>query len=339
MPEPAKKEDASARGVTEMAYFAFEEEEGAWLPGEADAPKETAPLHRGVTEMSYVTFDDEDFSKVKSERAAQASEEPEAADTEPFEERELLKKDIEINEAWEDAETIREEAREDAEALRVQAQENAEAMREEAAQEAATIIEKARNEAEQILKTASGRANDMEAAAKVAGRERGYEDGLLQGKQDGEAQWLRTVSEKHEDFFAAVDAARGKLEEGKQEALLRYLDDLSELTLTIAEKIVRVSLASSAEVIKRMIVFAAEPAAEKQWAKVTISGQDAERMKKDKVNIKKALREISDRIELVIKADAPTGTCLVEFPDQVVDAGAETQLKNMQEIIEKSAKE
>ena len=46
-----------------------------------------------------------------------------------------------------------------------------------------------------------------------------------------------------------------------------------------------------------------------------------------------ALSCLSDHIKIVPMRDAETGTCIVEMPDEIIDASASTQLENIRSVI------
>jgi flagellar assembly protein FliH len=46
-----------------------------------------------------------------------------------------------------------------------------------------------------------------------------------------------------------------------------------------------------------------------------------------------ALAALSDRVRIVPVAGDEPGTCIIEMPDEIVDASAETQLNNIRGIV------
>jgi len=144
---------------------------------------------------------------------------------------------------------------------------------------------------------------------------------------------LNTTKDKYRKLIEAVDEACWDIDAQKTEMLKQNIEDLTELALSIAEKVVCVSLESSGEVIKRMILAAAAPAGEEQWAKVVISSSDAKLTEEDGIDLIAELAAISDKIDLVVMDGAAQGTCLVEFPDHVTDASAGIQLQNIKDLV------
>ena len=73
---------------------------------------------------------------------------------------------------------------------------------------------------------------------------------------------------------------------------------------------------------------------EKQWAKVFISESDAHIMVNEDSDILDALRKVSDNIKIEVMENGEQGDLLIEYPDQVVDAGVNTQLTNIRRIMD-----
>ena len=204
---------------------------------------------------------------------------------------------------------------------------------EEAEQRSEKILAEASEETARMLKEADQKAGELFIKAEEEGRKKGYEQGFSAGSVGGKEQFLLQAEEKYRLFFTAIDESCSNIDKQKREILEQNMTDLSELTLAIAEKIVCIALDSSGEVIKRMILSAAAPAGMKQWAKVTISAKDIDIMREDGIDIFGELYSVSDKIDIIVIDDADRGTCLIEFPDQVIDAGANTQLRNIKDLI------
>ena len=271
-----------------------------------------------LPEDAYLIFSDEDFFFKK--------EEPEEEEEEPLEEYLNLAED-------EEDEPEEVEIPEDP-AIAVSA-----GIIEEAEQRAKKIIDDANEEAERTLKEAKQKAIDVHSEAEEDGRKKGFEQGFSTGSEEGKLEFIRMSEEKIRAFFSAVDVACESIDAQKREILEKNIIDLSDLALAVAEKIVCIALDSSGEVIKRMILSAAAPAGEKQWAKVTISGKDVEMMREDGIDIFEELYSITDKIDIIVVDDADNGTCFIEFPNYVIDAGTGTQLQNIKDLIHTADKE
>lgn len=213
----------------------------------------------------------------------------------------------------------------------------------------------AEEEAERIIQNATAEAEDMRAsvkeqvnrqiasqvadAVKVA-EEEGYKKGFEKGESAGLMHAKDTVNmamkEEAAEFRESLLADLEHFRKMQDAILDRHLDDLTTLALDVAEKVVKVSLKSSKDVVASMIMSAAETCRNKEWAKVYISNDD----KAIAVNLEKelvdALSQISKNVKVVIMEDEPTGTCIIETPDQRIDASADVQMENIRELVEEN---
>ena len=46
-----------------------------------------------------------------------------------------------------------------------------------------------------------------------------------------------------------------------------------------------------------------------------------------------SLAGLSDHIKLIPMADDESGTCIIEMPDEIIDASASTQLNNIRDVL------
>lgn len=218
-----------------------------------------------------------------------------------------------------------------------------------------TRLLEAEAQAEQIIASATAEAEEMRASAKeqvnrqiarevadavkVAeeegynkGFEKGEAAGLLRAKDTVNEAMKKEAAEFRESLLADLENFR-KVQDG---ILDKYLDELTGLSVDIAEKVVKVSLKSSKDVVASMIMDAAETCRNKEWAKVYISHDD----KAIAVNLEKelvdALSQISQNVKVVIMEDEPAGTCIIETPDQRIDASADVQLENIRRLVEEN---
>lgn len=199
--------------------------------------------------------------------------------------------------------------------------------------EAGLILEDAREEAKAIKEAALQAADAIREAARAAGERLGYEHGEAAGRIEAGAavrSEMHTILQSRLlDLKAAVDSV-----EAEKELLVeRAKDELRDLALAVAEKVIRVSLRSSAEIIEKMITSATERITDKQWVKISISGEDAQLLINAGREITDILSEVSDRVQVEVMSDAASGTCLIETPDQIIDLSIDTQMNSIRELL------
>ena len=188
----------------------------------------------------------------------------------------------------------------------------------DAHRQAEEILDKARLDAELA-------AEDIRAAAREAGREEGYADGLAQGRQEA-AQELEARSAAQEaEVQKFLDRAGAELDRQMDESV----DDLRDLAVAIAEKVICISLKSSGDVISRMIQTAIDKRKRREWVHIYIAECDAKRLGQIPAALSASLSALSDRVRIIPMADDESGTCIIEMPDEIVDASAGTQLNNI----------
>ena len=206
--------------------------------------------------------------------------------------------------------------------------------------QAEAILAEARQNAEQILAQAREEADRRSEEVFAKARENGYQDGYVEGMaQAGQ-----------EAALAAEESARKREEQARQleeevhhfleragAALDRQMDesvaDLRDLAVAVAEKVVCVSLKSSADVICRMIQTAIDKKKKKEWVHIYIAECDAKRLSQLPSSLTNALSALSDRVRIIPMAGDQSGTCIIEMPDEIVDASTDTQLNNLRNIL------
>ena len=195
------------------------------------------------------------------------------------------------------------------------------------------LLQEARAEAEQILEKARLDAaletEKIHADAHDAGYQEGYTKGLAQGS--------REAREAMEERAAAWEAEVEKFLERAGWEIDRQMDDsvedLRDLAMAIAEKVVGISLKSSSDVICRMIQNAIDKKKRREWVHIYISECDAKGMGQIPASLSTALTALSGRVRLIPIADDEPGTCIIETPDEIIDASSATQLNNIRGLL------
>lgn len=209
-----------------------------------------------------------------------------------------------------------------------------EGMIKEAEAEAQAIIEEAREQAAVIKQHAMRDAEDEISELKKKAYSEGYEKGSAEGREQALEESRAELQEQNKSLFEEVKVAITELERQKTDYIRQYNEEMKELVIAIAEKVIKISLKSSSEVIRRMILSAVESSYRKQWAKIYISDHDANLMVREDADILDALRNVSDRIKIIVMENGEPGDLMVEYPDQAIDSGVNTQLQNIREIME-----
>lgn len=188
-------------------------------------------------------------------------------------------------------------------------------------------------QAENILNTAREEARRIYEESKA----KGYEDGLEEGRQDGydearEEQKNALESELMEMKSWFEDCITS-MEREKKELLDKYMVDLKDIAVAIAEKVIRISLKTSSETIKLMILSATSGLRKREWARIHISKYNVDMMLEGDAEFLNTLTYLSDHVK-IIKMGEEDGTCIVELPDEIIDLSVNTQMANIKELLE-----
>ncbi len=199
--------------------------------------------------------------------------------------------------------------------------------------QAELILNQAREEAEQILAQAREQALGEQEEIRAGARDEGYRDGYAQGIAKAMDDSVRDREATAARLEKEVKAFLEKASLAREEILLQTREELLELCLSIAEKVVRVSLKSSSEVIVRMIQTATKRMKRQEWVHIYISGCDARQMAQISPALTTTLGALSQHIKVVPMGDDEGGTCIVETPEEIADASVSTQMSNIRDVL------
>ncbi|MCI9257134.1 FliH/SctL family protein [Oscillospiraceae bacterium 42-9] len=199
--------------------------------------------------------------------------------------------------------------------------------------QANAILQDAREEAEAFRAKALGELekelDELRERAKKEGYELGYAQGIAEGRLEAQRELDEKAAAQEKEISAFLkDAVRARdqlLEDSKQ--------DLKELALAIAEKVIRVSLKSSGDILIRMIESATAKRRRCEWVQIYIADCDARASANTVPELAEALSRLSDRVRIIPMADDESGTCIIEMPDEILDVSVSTQLDNLRGIL------
>lgn len=201
-------------------------------------------------------------------------------------------------------------------------------------EEAERTLEDAKREAQEILQAAREQAAQVLEEA----RTEGYKEGYGNGYQDGEerageacrAEFQKTLS----GFQADMRQAIRSVDIAKENCVRAYLDELKNCAIAVGEKVIHISLKSSGEVIKQMIISATEKLKKTAWVKIYIDKCDYDMMMEADTGILDELSRLSDNIKFIVMDKEERGSCIIEMPEEIVDVSVNTQIENIKDILE-----
>ena len=199
--------------------------------------------------------------------------------------------------------------------------------------QAEKILENAREQAEELLQArrAAAEAEIQEELAQA--RENGYRQGYAEGLTQGQVEGRRQMEEQRREQAQQVQDFLDRATQAREALIDQTKDELRDLSIAVAEKVIHISLKSSGEVIARMIQSATEKHKRREWVHIYLADCDAKNLTQAAPELTTALAGLSDHIKIIPLSDDEAGTCIIEMPDEIIDASASTQLKNIRDLI------
>ncbi len=200
--------------------------------------------------------------------------------------------------------------------------------------QANAILADAREEAERYKETAraefEAELEEAKRAARDEGYSRGYAEGMAQAMQEGKEERERMALEQIKGIEAFLEGAA----RARDNMLDDAREELKDLAVAIAEKVIHVSLKNSSDIILRMVDAATDTHKRCEWAHIYVSDCDVGGKAYTVPELTAALAHIADRVRVIPMPDEESGTCIVELPDVILDASVSTQLGNMKEVLD-----
>lgn len=193
------------------------------------------------------------------------------------------------------------------------------------------LLRNTREKAEEILVSARKEAEAIREKASQDGYNAGFEKGRELGRKDGVNEIRSQYEAEITKLQTEVDAAVKSVEEAKRQTLSKYLNELRDIAISVGEKVIHVSLRSSGEVIKRMILNEAEKMHKTSWLKIYIDKADYDMLLQTDSDMASELSRVSDNIKFVILDQDSEGNVILETPEERIDMGVGTQLENLRE--------
>lgn len=191
------------------------------------------------------------------------------------------------------------------------------------------ILENARKKANQIIAEAREQADLLREKGYNEGRETGHEDGVHEAYEEQRKLLDQELTRLRADISEVINDV--SIEKAK--LLEQYIDDLKRISLAVAEKIIQTSLKSSGDIVKRMILAATDKIRKKQWAKIYVTKAETGVSMEVDAEFLEAMSKLSDNIKIITMDNGEEGTCIIELPDEIIDASVGTQLENIKDIL------
>ncbi len=193
--------------------------------------------------------------------------------------------------------------------------------------QAEAILAAARLEAEQIkeqaLKDAEAEVHELYRAARADGYNGGFTEGMAAAMSEAQAEIARQAEAQGAEVKRFLDDATHR----RDLILQDTKEDLRDLALAVAEKVIRISLKSSGDILLRMIETATEKHRRCEWVQIYIADCDTKNIALSTPELTAALGHLSNRIRIIPMAD------------EIIDASVSTQMDNIREVIQNASGE
>ena len=166
--------------------------------------------------------------------------------------------------------------------------------------------------------------------AQKEGYDAGYAAGMTAAMAEAKVERNKLAAEQIRavtDFLESAARARDRLFDENRE-------EMKNLAMAIAEKVIQVSLKNSSDILLRMVDAATDTHKRCEWAHIYVADCDVKGKAFTTPELTSALSHISDRVRVIPMADDESGTCIVELPDAILDASVSTQLANIKEVLD-----
>lgn len=202
--------------------------------------------------------------------------------------------------------------------------------------QAQAIIRDAEQQAQKILEEARQKAEEESKDRFKQASEAGYQEGFSKGYEAGRQDGLEEMRTSAQDTVKQVQSFLDDAANARDRSIDVLRGDLLNVAVTIAEKIIRISLKSSKDIINRMIISATEKLKKREWVRIYLADCDVSATVSADPALASTLAGLSGQVKIIPMQDSESGTCVIEMPDQIIDVSASTQLENIRTIIRDS---
>ncbi len=181
------------------------------------------------------------------------------------------------------------------------------------------IIDEANEEAKAIMEAAELEAQNLKSASIEEGNKAGFEAGYLEGRKEAQS----VIEEAME--------LREFLDERKESIYKEAEEQVIQLVLEIAKKVIGDELTQNREAILSLVNTALQKCAFKKKLVLKISPQDLDFITENKERICMLVEGISD-IDIISDLSLTAGSCIIETPSGEINSSVDVQIKEIEKI-------
>lgn len=168
------------------------------------------------------------------------------------------------------------------------------------------------------------------AAGMEDGRKKGQEAGIRAGKSEGQ----KKADADNRKYISELSRMIESVEKSKSRILQNFESDLQDLAISIAKAILKKELQIDPDAMRSIILNALDAYRNQAWVRIYVPDQTANVLVKSDKNIAESLQSVSENVKVIATSNMKEGDCVLEMPDQVIDAGVDSQLRKIKSAIE-----
>lgn len=222
-----------------------------------------------------------------------------------------------------------------------QEQEQIRRIMERAFLKAKQIVDSAQEYSAEKVREARETIEEESAEAKKRGYTDGFAQGTEKGRKEGSEAGYRTGfdagrKQAEADNRKSLDELSlmiESVEKSKTKILREFEDDLIDLSAAMAKAILKQEIHTDDKVLRNIILSAMEEYRNQEWIRIYVPKETANVLLKADSSIVDALQGISDSVKVIASPGMSDGACVIETPDQVIDAGIDSQLAKIRRTI------
>jgi flagellar assembly protein FliH len=196
------------------------------------------------------------------------------------------------------------------------------------------LIEQAKADAEKIMIDAKRECQNMRSSAleKIkmeyeTAKKKGCEDGLHQGKEEALTQNSEALGELM-NLIKTIDAQKGSV-------INHYEDEIKDLAINIVHKLIDVELEKDDTAFINIYKNVIKDFNNQEWIKIFVSDFQFE-LATANADLLKSMVKGAKYIEIVKQSGAPSGTCIVETTQGIVNASIDIQMNKIRDALVKA---
>ncbi len=144
----------------------------------------------------------------------------------------------------------------------------------------------------------------------------------------------KVLEEEREKIQVDVAKQIAELEAEKRQIVEKYIDELTDLAISVAEKIVKISLRSNSEVVKKVILAAVGKIKKTAWIKLYVGKSEVGCQLEADNDFIESISRVADQVKIIYIDDQDAN--LIETPEGVIDLSTKSQIETIKNIIHES---